>query len=117
MARVKRGTISAKRRRNTLKQAKGYRFGRSTKERQAKEAIAHAGAHAFSHRKDKKGAFRRLWNIRINAATRHEGLSYSTFINILKKGNVNLDRKILSTIAKDHPETFKRVVATVSNSK
>jgi len=113
MARVKRGTTSLKTRRNVLKQVKGYRFGRSTKERQAREAIAHAGNHAFDHRRDKKGDFRRLWNIRINAAVRGFDTSYSKFIGILKKKEIELNRKMLSEIAKDNPESFKRIVKKV----
>ena len=114
MARVKRGTTSLKTRRNVLKQVKGYRFGRSTKERQAREAIAHAGTHAFDHRRDKKGDFRRLWNIKINAAARILGLSYSTLIGKLKKENIGLNRKMLSEIAKDNPESFERIIKKVS---
>jgi len=113
MSRVKRGTISLKRRRNVLKMVKGFRFGRSTKERQAREAIAHAGAHAFAHRRDKKSDFRGLWNIRINAALRPLGFSYSKFIGALKKKNIELDRKILADLAANNPETFERVVNTV----
>ncbi|MCH8048602.1 50S ribosomal protein L20 [Patescibacteria group bacterium] len=114
MPRVKRGTTKLKRRRKVLRLAKGYRFGRSTKEKQAKEALLHAGMHAFSHRRKKKGVFRRLWNLRINAATRRYDLSYSKFIGALKQKEVALDRKILSHLAKDHPETFERIVKEVS---
>ncbi len=106
MTRVKRGTISSKRRRNVLKQVKGYRFGRKSKEKMAKEAIAHAGVHAFQHRRKKKGVFRRLWQIKINAASRANGLSYSKLIDKLKKGNVALDRKILANLAEHKPEVF-----------
>lgn len=113
MPRVKKGTISQKRRRNVLKQTKGYRFGRSTKEREAKTAIAHAGVHAFVDRRDKKNNFRRLWNIQINAAVRPFGLSYSQFINLLKKNEITLNRKMLALLAKTEPETFKRVVESV----
>ncbi len=113
MSRVKRGVISLKRRRNVLKMVKGYRFGRSTKERQAKEAIAHAGNHAFAHRRDKKAGFRALWNIKINAAVRPLGLSYSKFIDSLKKKNIEIDRKILADLAHNNPETFERVVNAV----
>lgn len=98
-----------KRRRNVLAQTKGYRFGRSNKERTAKEAIRHAGAHAFRHRRAKKREFRNLWTLRINAAVRPLGFSYSKFIDALKKGNVALDRKSLAALAKDHPETFERL--------
>lgn len=113
MARVKRGTTKSKHRRNVLRLAKGYRFGRSSKEKQAKEALMHAGQHAFAHRRKKKGVFRRLWNLRINAAVRNHDLSYSKFIDALKKKEVVLDRKILSHLAKDHPETFERIVEEV----
>ena len=113
MPRVKRGTIAQKRRRNVLAQVKGYRFGRSKKEREAKVAIAHAGHHAFVGRRDKKNDFRRLWNIQINAAVRPLGLTYSKFINLLKKNEIELDRKILSQLANENPETFKRVVELV----
>ena len=114
MARIKRGTTSLKRRRNVLKQVKGYRFGRSKKERQAREAIAHAGQHAFGHRRDKKGDFRRLWNVRINAAVRPFNFSYSTFIDALKKKEIGLNRKMLSEIAREHQESFERIVKKVS---
>ncbi|MEI6400502.1 MAG: 50S ribosomal protein L20 [bacterium] len=110
MSRVKRGTISLKRRRNVLSKVKGYRFGRSTKERQAREAIAHAGSYAFAHRRDKKNDFRRLWIVRLNAALRPLGLSYSKWIGNLKKANIEVDRKILSEIARTNPESFARVM-------
>jgi large subunit ribosomal protein L20 len=113
MSRVKRGTISQKRRRNTLKQVKGYRFGRSTKEREAKTAIMHAGANAFTGRRDKKNDYRRLWNIQINAAVRPYGLSYSRFIDRLKKNEIALDRKVLAQLAQENPETFARIVEAV----
>lgn len=113
MTRVKRGTIANKRRKNILSQTKGYRFGRSTKERMAKDAILHAGSYAFAHRRDKKSDARKIWNTRINAALRAEGTTYSVFINALKKANIELDRKILSGLAQNNPETFKRVVSNV----
>ena len=113
MPRVKRGTTKLKRRRKVLRLAKGYRFGRSTKEKQAKEALLHAGMHAFSHRRKKKGVFRRLWNLRINAATRRYDLSYSKFIDLLKKSNVEVDRKILAGLAKEKPEIFKEILEKV----
>ena len=113
MARVKRGTTSLKRRRNVLRRVKGYRFGRSTKERQAHEAIAHAGKYAFAHRKKKKGDFRRLWQVKINAASRAAGLSYSAFMNALKKNNIALDRKTLALFAEKRPETFARIMKKI----
>lgn len=111
MARVKGGVISAKRRRNVLKRAKGYRHGRSTKERLAKESLVHAGKNAFAHRKDKKNDFRSLWITRLNAAIRENGFkSYSTFIDALKKKEIALDRKVLATIAQQQPESFSRII-------
>ncbi|MCI5050711.1 MAG: 50S ribosomal protein L20 [Candidatus Pacebacteria bacterium] len=110
MARVKRGTIKNKSRKNTLAQVKGYRFGRSTKKRQATEAIAHAGAHAFNHRKQKKSNFRRLWNVKINAEVRKHDLSYSKFMDMLNKKGIKLNRKMLADLAENNPESFKRVV-------
>lgn len=109
MSRVKRGVTKLKRRRNILSQVKGYRFGRSTKERVAKEAIAHAGSSAFRHRRAKKREFRQLWTLRINAASRTLGFSYSKLIGELKKRKIGLDRKSLSALAKDYPATFERL--------
>jgi large subunit ribosomal protein L20 len=113
MTRVKKGVHALKRRRSILKQTKGFRHGRSTKERQAKDALLHAGNYAFAHRKDKKSHNRKLWNIKINAGARTEGLSYSRFIDALKKKNVMLDRKILSDLAENHPAVFSRVIKSV----
>lgn len=109
MARVKGGKISAKRRRNVLSQVKGYRFGRSKKERMAKEAIFHAGKYAFAHRRDKKNDFRRLWSVRINAGL-GETLSYSTFIGALNKKGIKVNRKMLAQLAAERPESFARLV-------
>ena len=113
MARVKRGTTKNKRRRNILAQTKGYRFDRSSKERVAKEAIRHAGAHAFTHRRTKKREFRQLFTLRINAAVRPLGLTYSKLIDALTKKRIELDRKSLATLAKDHEDVFARVVEQV----
>ena len=118
MTRVKRGTIANKTRKNVLKQVKGYRFGRSTKEIQAYDAIVHAGQSAFAHRRDKKGDYRKLWNIKINAGVRAlENAtipSYSKFIAALKKKNILLNRKMLAELAENHPEVFAKVVETVT---
>ena len=113
MTRVKRGVIKNKKRKNILVQTKGMRFGRSTKVAQATEALSHAGAYSFAHRKDKKADARSLWTTRINAAIRPFELSYSRFINGLKKKNIELDRKILSDIAQKNPETFARIVKSI----
>jgi large subunit ribosomal protein L20 len=113
MPRVKRGTTANKHRAKILKYTKGFRWGRKSKERAAKEALLHAWTHAFRGRKEKKRNFRRLWTIKINAAVRTEGMSYSRFISALKKKNVRLDRKILADLAEHEPEVFKKVVAFV----
>ncbi len=113
MTRVKKGVHALKRRRSVLKQTKGMRHGRSTKERQAKDALLHAGNYAFAHRKDKKSHNRKLWNIKINAGSRELGMSYSKLIGALKKKKINLDRKILADLAEHNPETFSRVLKSL----
>lgn len=113
MTRVKRGVISMKRRRNVLADAKGYRHGRSTKEIGAKVALVKAGVYAFTHRKDKKNDMRKLWTVRMNAALRPLGFSYSKFINALKKKNITLDRKVLSEIARTNATAFAQIVEQV----
>ncbi|MCC2630551.1 MAG: rplT [Candidatus Paceibacter sp.] len=111
MTRVKKGVNALKTRRNILKKVKGYRFGRSTKEKQAYEALMHAGAYAFAHRRDKKGDMRRLHITRVNAALDAEGVSFSKFMGALKKTGSTLNRKVLSEIAAANPEAFKRIIA------
>lgn len=113
MTRVKKGVHALKRRRSILKQTKGFRHGRGTKERQAKDALLHAGAYAFAHRRDKKSDNRKLWNIKINAASRTNGLSYSKLIDSLHKKKIILDRKILADLAENNPETFARILEKV----
>lgn len=113
MPRVKRGKIATKKRERLLKYTKGFRWGRKSKERAAKEALLHAWAHAFRGRKEKKRVFRELWNVRINAAARTEGIKYSELIAALKKKNVKLDRKILADLAANEPTTFKKIVEFV----
>lgn len=105
--------MAQKRRRNILEQVKGYRFGRSKKKRQAREAIFHAHLHAFDHRKDKKTDFRQLFITRINAGLQAHGMKYSRFIKALKDKNITLDRKVLATLAKDRPESFAKVVEAI----
>lgn len=111
MSRVKKATNALKFRKKLLAKTKGYRHDRSKKERAAWEAYVHAGKYSFAHRKDKKNDFRTLWNIRLNAALRTEGTTYSKFMGILKKKNIILNRKMLSELAVEHPDSFKRVVA------
>lgn len=113
MPRVKRGVIKNKRRRKVLSQTKGYRFGRSTKEAAAKEAILHAGSHAFAHRKDKKADKRALWQTNIGAGSVALGISYSKLMGALKAKQIMLDRKILANLAKNHPAIFEKIVKAV----
>jgi large subunit ribosomal protein L20 len=111
--RIKRGTAHVKRRKNLLKQTKGFRWGRKSKIKLAKTAALKAGVHAYRGRKEKKREYRRLWNIKINAAAREHGLSYSKFIFALKKANINLDRKSLANLAEHDPKVFEEIVKTI----
>lgn len=91
-------------------QTKGMRGNIRKKERQANEVLAHAGNHAFQHRKKKKGDFRALWTVRINAGLRQHGLTYSTFMSMLKKKDIALNRKMLAEISKENPDSFVRII-------
>jgi large subunit ribosomal protein L20 len=113
MVRVKKGVNALKSRRNLLKQAKGFRNGRKNKERMANEQLVHSYTAAFTHRRDKKGDFRRLWNIKINASLRPLGYSYSKFIGAMKVKGYEVDRKILADLAQNSPEAFNRIVSQV----
>lgn len=114
MVRVKKGVHALKTRRNILRQAKGFRGPRKSKEKLAYEQLVHSYTSAFTHRRDKKGDFRRLWNVRINAALRPLGHSYSKFIGAMKKKNMEVDRKMLSELAQTSPEAFERLVKEVT---
>lgn len=113
MPRVKRGKIALKRREKILKYTKGFKWGRKSKERAAKEALLHAWTHAYRDRRVKKRTARALWQIQLNAAVRQYGLNYSKFIHCLKRANVELDRKVLSEIAREYPEVFKEIVTKI----
>jgi len=113
MTRVKRGVTALKRRRKILRYAKGFKWGRKSKERAAHDALLHAWTHMFRGRKEKKREFRRLWNVKINASARAAGLSYSKLIAALKKKNIELDRKILADLAEREPKVFQKIVAAV----
>jgi large subunit ribosomal protein L20 len=113
MSRVKRGVTSNKRRNKVLKAAKGYRHGRSKKEIEAKVALRKAGVYQFTHRKDKKNDFRRMWQVRMNAALRPLGFSYSKFIGTATKKKILIDRKIFATLAEHNIDTFNRVAMEV----
>lgn len=109
MARVKRGKIAHKRRKNLLKHAKGFKWGRKSKYRAAKEALMHAWTYAYRDRKAKKREFRRLWQVQIGAICKQYGISYSRLISSLKRNKIALDRKILSSFARKQPEIFKKI--------
>lgn len=113
MTRVKRGTIAHKKRERVLKHTKGFRWGRKSKERLAKEALLHAWSRSFRGRKEKKREYRALWNVQVNAAARLHGTTYRALIGGLKKKGVKLDRKILALLAKDYPAVFEKVVESV----
>ena len=111
MVRVKRGVIANKRRRKILKYAKGFRWGRKSKERLAREALLHAWHYAYSGRKQKKRTNRALWQTQISAAAKGHELSYSKLMGNLKKSGVELNRKVLAEIAKTHPAVFAQIAA------
>ncbi|MBL7053843.1 50S ribosomal protein L20 [Patescibacteria group bacterium] len=113
MPRVKRGKSHLKKRKKLLKTVKGYRGGRKSKVRLAKTASAKAGVYAYRDRKVKKRTFRALWQIKINAGCRKQGISYSEFINKLKKNNIDIDRKILAKLAEHHEEIFAKIIKSV----
>ena len=113
MTRVKRGVMAHKRRQNIIKQAKGFKWGRKSKYKLAKDALMHAWTYAYRDRKAKKRDFRRLWQIKINAAVRQQGITYSRFIEALKKANMEVDRKILANLAEKQPKIFTKIVEKV----
>lgn len=110
MPRVKRSVHSKKRRRNVLREAKGSQGPHRNKERMAKQRILKAGQYAFRDRRNKKRDFRGLWQIRINAAARELGTTYSRLIDALTKSKIGLDRKVLAQLAVERPAAFKAVV-------
>jgi len=109
MARVKRGVTARKKHKKVLKQAKGYYGARSRVYRVAKQAVIKAGQYAYRDRKQKKRQFRSLWIVRINAAARTCGMSYSQLINGLKKANIDIDRKMLAEMALFDQASFEAV--------
>ena len=117
MARVKRAVHSKKRRKATLKKAKGYYGNKSRSLRAANEQVMHSGNYAFRDRRARKGEFRRLWIQRINAACRENGTSYSRFINDLKNAEIEVDRKMLAELAVSDPAAFSSLVEMASAAK
>ena len=112
MPRVKRGVTARARHKKILKAAKGYREARSRVYRVAKQAVTKAGQYAYRDRKTKKRMFRRLWILRINAGARQYGLSYSRMIDGLKKASVELDRKVLASLAVHNKTAFAKLAET-----
>jgi len=110
MARVKRGTTANKRRKNLLEHTKGFKWGRKSKYRAAKQAFMKAQTYAFRDRKVKKRVNRRLWELQINAGCRANGTTYSKLINALTKSKIEINRKILSEILIKKPEVFKEIL-------
>ena len=108
MPRVKRSVHAKKKRRETLKQAKGFRGEAHSNYKRAKEAVMKADSYAYRDRRNRKRDFRRLWIVRINAAARQNGMTYATFIHGLHVAGIELDRKVLADIAVRDPETFRR---------
>jgi large subunit ribosomal protein L20 len=111
--RVKRGVAHLKRRKNLLAKTKGYRWRRKSSIRLARQASIRAGQHAYRHRRLKKRDYRGLWQIRIGAAAREHGMSYSQFMHKLKLANIGLDRKILAELAAEQPKVFEAIVTKV----
>lgn len=113
MTRIKGGLLHRKRRTGILKHTKGFKWGRKSKIKVAKVAKMKAGQHAFVDRRKKKRTARQLWLVRLNAAVRKYDLSYSRFVGLLKKANIELDRKVLSELALKYPAVFAKLVETV----
>ena len=110
MSRVKRAVQARKHRKHLMKHVKGFKYGRKSKFKLAKEALRHAWTYSFRDRKAKKRSFRNLWNLQINALARQNGITYSRLINGMKKNKIELDRKVLSQLANQHPEIFTKIV-------
>lgn len=113
MPRVKRGVTASKRRNKVLKAAKGYKWRRKSTYAAAKQAVIKAGKYAYRDRRNKKRTFRRLWILRLNNALRALELKYSTFIKTMSDKNIELDRKVLSQMAIENPDTFKTFIEKV----
>ena len=113
MVRVKRGKSAHKRRKNILKHTKGFRWGRKSKYALAKDAFEHAGRYAYRDRRTKKREIRKLWQIKINAGGKKQGISYNKLIHGLKEKKIEIDRKILAQLAEKYPEIFEKIIKQV----
>ena len=111
MTRIKRGVTRHRRHKKILSQTKGHKGGRHTLVRQARESLIHALSYSYAHRKEKKGDMRRMWNVRINAAARANGLSYSKLIHGMKLGGIEVNRKMLAELAMLDPGGFSSIAA------
>ncbi|MDE0331502.1 MAG: 50S ribosomal protein L20 [Nitrospinae bacterium] len=116
MTRIKRGVTKRKRHKKILKMTKGHQGGRHSLFRQANESMLHAYSYAFAHRRERKGDMRKLWNIKINAAARANGLNYSNFIRGLRLAGIEVNRKMLADIAMQDPDGFAQIVETAKQS-
>ena len=116
MARVKRGVTSRRRHKKVLKLAKGYFLGRSKLYKSAHEAVMHALDYSYGDRRKLKRDMRCLWIVRINAAARENGLTYSVFMDRLRRANVTVDRKILADLAVRDAAAFTRIVETARSA-
>lgn len=114
--RIKRAVNAVKKRRKIFKLSKGYFGSKSRSYRIAREAVMKSQMYAFIGRRQKKRQFRQLWIARINAAARMNGLSYSRFMNGLKKAGINLNRKVLADIAVNDPAAFAKLASTAANN-
>jgi large subunit ribosomal protein L20 len=117
MARVKRGVVAHAKHKKILKLAKGYKGARSKVYRVAKQAVIKAGQYAYIGRKQRKRQFRSLWITKINAAARLNNMSYSQFMNQLKKADININRKMLADLAMNNAESFSAIVNSVTSEK
>ena len=117
MTRVKRGTLRTKKRKKVLAQTKGFKWRRKNVYRIAVDALRHSLARSYEGRKQKKRTMRALWNTKIGAAVRQEGLSYSTFIHALKEQNIELDRKVLADLAEHNSTVFKIIIEKVKGTE
>ncbi|MDD2680057.1 MAG: 50S ribosomal protein L20 [Candidatus Omnitrophica bacterium] len=117
MAKIKHSTATRRRKKRLLKKTKGFWGDRSKQFQQARRALMHALKYAYRDRRNKKREIRALWIARINAACRAEGITYSVFINGLKKAKINLDRKILADLAVKDNAAFKKIVGLTKNKK
>lgn len=115
MSRIKRAVQARKHRKNVLKQTKGFKYGRKSKFKLAKDALRHALTYSYRDRKAKKRVNRQLWNLQINALARQNGITYSRLINGLKTKKIELDRKVLSELARKYPEIFVKIIEETKN--